>query len=92
MSKAALNSSKIKICGLTQVGNAIEVASAGVDAIGLVFYEPSPRCIDISTASEIVKNLPPFVDSVALFVNATKDEIQRVIDEVRPGTLQFHGD
>jgi phosphoribosylanthranilate isomerase len=92
MSKVALHPPKIKICGLTQVENAIEVASAGVDAIGLVFYQPSPRFVDISIASEIVRNLPPFVDSVALFVNATKDEIQRVIDTVRPGTLQFHGD
>ncbi len=68
------------------------VAEAGGDAIGLVFYEPSPRSVTIEQAQAIIAALPPFITVVGLFVNASDDEIREVIDAVPLGLLQFHGD
>lgn len=65
---------------------------AGCDAIGLVFYEPSPRFVTIQQAAKIVKRLPPFVTAVGLFVNAEPSYVRQVLQEVRLGLLQFHGD
>ena len=83
---------KIKICGFTNADNAKEAALAGIDAIGLVFYEKSPRNVDINSAREIVASLPPFVNRVGLFVNANPSFIDEVLCEVPLDTLQFHGD
>ncbi len=83
---------RIKICGFTNADNAREAALAGVDAIGLVFYEKSPRNVDINSAREIVAALPPFVNRVGLFVNANPSFIDEVLCEVPLDTLQFHGD
>ena len=83
---------KIKICGFTNADSAREAALAGVDAIGLVFYEKSPRNVDINSAREIVAALPPFVNRVGLFVNANPSFIDEVLCEVPLDTLQFHGD
>ena len=83
---------KIKICGFMNADNAREAALAGVDAIGLVFYEKSPRNVDINSAREIVAALPPFVNRVGLFVNANPSFIDEVLCEVPLDTLQFHGD
>ena len=83
---------KIKICGFTNADNAKEAALAGIDAIGLVFYEKSPRNVDINSAREIVAALPPFVNRVGLFVNANPSFIDEVLCEVPLDTLQFHGD
>ena len=83
---------KIKICGFTNADNAREAALVGVDAIGLVFYEKSPRNVDINSAREIVAALPPFVNRVGLFVNANPSFIDEVLCEVPLDTLQFHGD
>ena len=83
---------RIKICGFTNADNAREAAFAGVDAIGLVFYEKSPRNVDINSAREIVAALPPFVNRVGLFVNANPSFIDEVLCEVPLDTLQFHGD
>lgn len=83
---------RIKICGLTQVEAALHAAYAGADAIGLVFYPPSPRHVGIAQASEIAQALPAFVSSVALFVDADVATVQTVIEQVRPNLLQFHGD
>ena len=68
------------------------VAEAGGDAIGLVFYAPSPRNVTIEQAQAVVAALPPFVTVVGLFVNASDDEIREVLDVVPLGLLQFHGD
>lgn len=65
---------------------------AGVDAIGLVFYAQSPRCVSITQAQEIVAAIPPFVSVVGLFVNATKAEIETVLSQVHLDIVQFHGD
>jgi phosphoribosylanthranilate isomerase len=86
------NMTKIKICGFTNADTAKEAVLAGIDAIGLVFYEKSPRNVDINSAREIVASLPPFVNRVGLFVNANPSFIDEVLCEVPLDTLQFHGD
>jgi phosphoribosylanthranilate isomerase len=83
---------RIKICGLTRVDNALDAARAGADAIGMVFYPPSPRHVEPAQAREIVRALPAFVNTVALFVDADAATVQSVIEQVRPSLLQFHGD
>lgn len=83
---------RVKICGITRVEDALEAAEQGADAIGLVFYAPSPRNVSIEVARAIVAALPPFVSVVGLFVNAPKANIDAVLAEVRLNVLQFHGD
>jgi len=83
---------KVKICGITNTLDAQRVCDSGADAMGLVFYPPSPRYIQIKEARAIVENLPPFMTSVALFVNAEREEIEKVLHEVDIDLIQFHGD
>ena len=83
---------RVKICGITRVEDALTAVNAGADAIGLVFYAPSPRCVTIAQAQKIVAALPPFVSVVALFVNATIAEIETILAQVRIDIVQFHGD
>jgi phosphoribosylanthranilate isomerase len=82
---------RIKICGITREEDARHAARAGADAIGLVFA-PSPRRVAIADAAGIVAALPPFVSSVALFVNPTLDEVRAVVAALHPDLLQFHGE
>ena len=83
---------RVKICGFTQVENAVAAANLGVDAIGLVFYPPSPRNVSIEKAIEITNALPAFVSVVALFVDAQEAQIRDVLNQVSIDCLQFHGD
>lgn len=83
---------RVKICGITRPQDALAAAYAGADAIGLVFYAKSPRNVALAQAAGIVQALPPFVTSVALFVNPTADEVRAVMRQVRPDVLQFHGE
>ena len=83
---------RIKICGITRPADAIAAAQAGADAVGLVFYPPSPRYLSLNRALEIRDALPPFVQTVALFVNADAAQVAQVIGTVRPALLQFHGE
>ena len=83
---------KIKVCGFTQAQNTRDAALLGIDAIGLVFYDKSPRNVDMERALEIVQALPPFINRVGLFVNADSHFIDEVLCEVPLDTLQFHGD
>lgn len=83
---------RVKICGITRVEDALAAVNYGCDAIGLVFYEKSPRFVDTARAAQIVAALPPFVSAVGLFVNATEAEIRAVLSTVRLDVLQFHGD
>jgi phosphoribosylanthranilate isomerase len=85
-------STYIKICGISDVEMARHAVNEGASAIGLVFYAPSPRAVTIVEAKSIVSALPSAVDTVALLVNAETSFVQRVIDEVNPRILQFHGD
>jgi len=83
---------RIKICGITRAQDARVAADAGADAIGLVFYPPSPRYLPLERAAEIRDALPPFVQTVALFVNADAAQVAQVLQRVRPAMLQFHGE
>lgn len=83
---------RVKICGITRVEDAVSAAQAGADAIGLVFYAQSPRCVSIEQAQQIVAAIPPFVSVVGLFVNAAQTEIESVLSKVRLDIVQFHGD
>ena len=83
---------KVKICGFTEPNNARDAALVGVDAIGLVFYDKSPRNVDIHSAQKIIEALPPFINRVGLFVNANPSFIDEILCEVPLDTLQFHGD
>jgi phosphoribosylanthranilate isomerase len=83
---------RVKICGITRPGDARAAAEAGADAIGLVFYPPSPRYLAAERAVEIRDALPPFVQTVALFVNPDAAQVAQVIGRVRPALLQFHGE
>ena len=83
---------RVKICGITRPGDARAAAHAGADAIGLVFYPPSPRYLGTERAVEIRDALPPFVQAVALFVNPDAAQVAQVLGRVRPSMLQFHGE
>ncbi|MBW7469981.1 phosphoribosylanthranilate isomerase [Marinobacter sp. F4218] len=83
---------RVKICGLTRVEDIEAAVKAGADALGLVFYEPSPRSVSIVQAAELARHVPAFVSVVGLFVNPTKDEVREVLDRVPLDLLQFHGD
>jgi phosphoribosylanthranilate isomerase len=81
----------VKICGMTRVEDALAAARAGAHAIGLVFHAASPRSVAPERAAQIVHALPPFVTSVALFVDAQPEFIRAVLDVVPVDLLQFHG-
>lgn len=83
---------RVKICGITRVEDALAAAAAGADAIGLVFYAKSPRAVDIEQARAILAALPPFVTTVGLFVDAERNELERILASVPLDLLQFHGD
>lgn len=83
---------RVKMCGITRPQDALAAANSGADAIGLVFYAKSPRNVGLDQAASIVRALPPFVTSVALFVNPHPDEVRTVLRQVRPDVLQFHGE
>lgn len=82
---------RIKICGITRPEDGLAAARLGADAIGLVFYPKSPRCVSPGQARAVVDGLPPFVTVVALFVDAGQAEIEAVLGAVRIDLLQFHG-
>jgi phosphoribosylanthranilate isomerase len=83
---------RVKICGITRPQDGVAASRAGADAIGLVFYPPSPRFLSVERAREIREALPPFVQPVALFVNADAAQVAQVIGRVHPSLLQFHGE
>ncbi len=83
---------RIKICGITRVEDALAAAACGADAIGLVFHEKSPRYVTVRQAARLAAALPPFVTAVGLFVNVSADFVHAVLEEVPLGVLQFHGD
>ena len=83
---------RTKICGITRPEDAMAAVDAGADAIGLVFYPPSPRAVTAEQAAVAVADVPAFVSVTALFVNPTVEEVQQVLDSVRIDLIQFHGD
>ncbi len=83
---------RVKICGITRAEDGIIAAKYGVDAIGLVFYEKSPRTVNIEQAQTIIQSLPAFVTVVALFVNAEPNQVNNILAKVPIDLLQFHGE
>lgn len=85
------NRTRIKICGLTRSDDILQALHLGVDALGFVFYPPSKRYVSPQQASQLTKDLPAFVSTVALFVDPPPSEVNEVIQAMRPSLLQFHG-
>ena len=83
---------RVKVCGITRVEDALAAARSGADGIGLVFYERSPRHVSIAQARQLAGALPPFVTIVGLFVNAEAAFVREVLENVPLDLLQFHGD
>lgn len=83
---------RVKICGLTRTEDVQTAVAAGADAIGLVFYEPSPRYVTAEQASELARAAGPFVTTVGLFVNASEQAVRDVLAQVSLDLLQFHGE
>jgi len=83
---------RIKICGLTREADVEAAVAAGADAVGFVFYPPSPRAVSIARAAELARRIPPFVEVVGLFVNAMPVDVRAACDVVPISLLQFHGD
>lgn len=83
---------RIKICGLTREEDVDAAVAAGADAIGFVFYPPSPRYVTPARAAELARRIPPFVDVVGLFVNEAPESVEEVCRQVPINLLQFHGD
>jgi len=83
---------RVKICGVTRVPDALLAAKLGVYAIGLNFCPQSPRCVELSQALEICRVAPGEMTIVAVFVNAARDEVQQVLDALPVTLLQFHGE
>ncbi len=86
------NRVRTKVCGLTNPEDALQAVKAGADALGLVFYPPSPRAVTPAQAAEIIQHLPPFVVTVGLFVNPEPEWVEAVLKQVPLDLLQFHGD
>ena len=82
----------IKICGITNLGDALTAVDAGADALGFVFYEKSPRKIDPEAAREIVRRLPPQIEKVGVFVDKSAERIQQIAGQALLTAVQLHGD
>jgi phosphoribosylanthranilate isomerase len=82
---------RVKICGITRVEDALAAARSGADAIGFVFYAKSPRAVSLEQAQAVVRVLPPFITTVGLFVDAAPEEIHTVLAKLPLQLLQFHG-
>lgn len=83
---------RIKICGITRLQDLRSAVDLGVDALGFVFYPPSPRYLTATRAAELIGDVPPFVTTVGLFVNAEAATVRRTLDCVPLQLLQFHGE
>ena len=82
---------KIKVCGITNLEDAVKSISAGCDALGFVFYKKSPRYIEPEKAREIIKHLPPHIVKMGVFANARENNVKRIAKLCGLDVLQFHG-
>ena len=83
---------RAKICGITRSQDILSVVQAGADAIGVVFFPPSPRYVSPAQAQQLIEHIPPYVQTVGLFVNASAEQIQTTLEHVALDIIQFHGD
>tara|TARA_Y100001960_G_C14746723_1_gene866048 strand:+ start:1462 stop:2100 length:639 start_codon:yes stop_codon:yes gene_type:complete len=83
---------KVKICGMTNLNDALYAVDKGVDALGFIFYKKSPRSVNMKIVREIISKLPPFVDAVGVFVNETPEKINKIADSCNLDKIQLHGD
>ena len=83
---------KVKICGMTNLNDVKVAVDGGVDAVGFIFYKKSPRSVTMQTVREIVLELPPFVNSVGVFVDETAEQINKIADRCNLDRVQLHGD
>ena len=83
---------RIKICGITRVQDALAAAACGADALGLVFHEKSPRYVTLQQAAQLATAMPPFITVVGLFVNASAQAVREISQRVPLDLLQFHGE
>jgi len=83
---------KVKICGTTSLKDALLAIESGADAVGFIFYKESPRNISQKDVKDIVVQLPPFIETVGVFVNETSDKVNRIAEQCRLTAVQLHGD
>lgn len=83
---------RIKICGITRAQDAVTAAELGAHAVGLMFYEDSPRFVSVDQANKVIGVLPPFVTRVGVFVNPVEQQVHSILGALRLDLLQFHGD
>lgn len=83
---------KVKICGMTQLKDAVYAVEQGADAVGFIFYKKSPRSVTMKGVKEIISKLPPLVDTVGVFVNETSDRVNKIADYCGLDMVQLHGD
>ncbi len=87
-----MTTTRIKICGITRVEDALAAAYSGADALGLVFYDKSPRYVTLQQAALLAAVIPPFVTLVGLFVNPSAEAVQEILQQIPLDVLQFHGE
>ncbi len=83
---------RIKICGITRGQDAVTAAELGAHAVGLMFYEDSPRFVSVDQANKVIGVLPPFVTRVGVFVNPVEQQVRAILGALHLDLLQFHGD
>lgn len=83
---------KVKICGMTSLEDVFLAVQGGGDAVGFIFYKKSPRCVTEKLVKSVVSKLPPFIETVGVFVDETADRVNRIADSCKLDAVQLHGD